>query len=204
MVREPDGVKLVRARRPRGGGASANGVVAFPGTGRIILVARGLYTHFVSRRKRMKNVTTYLNFDGKTGEAMQFYAKCLSAKLEIQTFKDARMAAPNTDPNRVIHARLSTKKNGTLLMASDTMPGQPFSQGNNFHVSLDCDTPAELEKHFTLLGQGGRVTMPVQDTFWGAKFGMLIDRYGVGWMFNCEMPKKKTAAPKKNAAKKRR
>jgi PhnB protein len=151
----------------------------------------------------MKAVNTYLNFDGKTHEAMKFYARNLDAKLDVQTFKDAGMAGPNADPNRVLHARLSTTKNGTILMASDTQPGMPFSQGNNFSISLDCDTPVELEKHFKLFSEGGRVTMQVQDTFWGARFGMLTDKYGVGWMFNCEMPKKKPAAPKKKAAKKK-
>ena len=66
----------------------------------------------------------------------------------------------------------------------------PVKQGNNYHINIDCESEAEIEKLFDALGEDGKITMPLQDTFWGARFGMLTDRFGVNWMFNFEKPKK--------------
>lgn len=136
----------------------------------------------------MKTIHTYLTFDGNAREAMTFYQKCLGAELHIQTFKDAKMEAPKGAEDRVIHARL---QRGSILMASDTMPGVPFTQGINFSVIVDCENVVEIEKLFKAFAEGGKVTMPLQDQFWGDRFGMITDRFGVSWMFNCEMPKKR-------------
>ena len=75
------------------------------------------------------------------------------------------------------------------VMASDTMPGMPFKQGNNFSICINCESPQELERLFSAVGERGKVTMPLQDTFWGARFGMLTDQFGINWMFNFEKPK---------------
>ncbi|HEX2723023.1 MAG TPA: VOC family protein [Gemmatimonadaceae bacterium] len=136
----------------------------------------------------MKGTNTYLNFDGETREAMTFYAKCLDAQLDIQSFKDAGMSGPPGTEDRIIHARLA--KGSAVLMASDTMPGMSFTKGNNFWINIDCDDPAEQDRLFAAFGEGGKVLMELQDQFWGARFGMLTDKYGVGWMFNCEIPRK--------------
>jgi len=74
-------------------------------------------------------------------------------------------------------------------MAPDTMPGMPFQQGNNFSVTINCESLPEIERLFTDLGTNGKVTMQLQDTFWGARFGMLTDQFGINWMFNFERPK---------------
>jgi PhnB protein len=74
-------------------------------------------------------------------------------------------------------------------MASDTMPGMPFQQGNNFSVSVHCESVEEIEKTFAALSEGGKAPMPLQDTSWGARFGMCTDRFGVQWMCNFEYPK---------------
>jgi PhnB protein len=137
----------------------------------------------------MKNLVNYLNFDGDARDAMTFYHQCLGGDLNIQTFKDARMDSHGGSEDRVIHANLM-RKGGAFLMASDTMPGTPYKQGNNFSINIECDSVAEEETLFAALGEGGKVTMPLQDTFWNARFGMLTDRFGVSWMFNCELPKK--------------
>jgi Uncharacterized protein conserved in bacteria len=136
----------------------------------------------------MKALVSYLNFDGQTREAMTFYAKCLDAQLETSTFKDMGMDSPPGAEDRVIHARLS--KGSMVLMASDSMPGQQVFQGNNFWVMVDCDNGEEVDRLFKAFGEGGKVVMEVQDTFWNARFGMLKDRFGTGWMFNADMPKK--------------
>jgi PhnB protein len=137
----------------------------------------------------MKSITTYLVFDGNCRQAMTFYQKCLGAELFLQTFADAKMESPKGAENRVIHARLT--KGSAILMASDTMPGMPFTQGNNFSVAVGCESVQEIEKLFAAFGEKGKVTMALHDAFWGARFGMLTDQFGVNWMFDFEYPKKK-------------
>ena len=136
----------------------------------------------------MKAFQPYLNFDGNTREAMTFYQKSLGGDLQMQSFADAHVPGPPGSENRVMHARLA--RGNAVLMASDTMPGHPFSQGTNVHVNVDCESVEEIEKAFKAMSQGGQVVMPLADQFWGARFGMLVDKFGVHWMFNCELPKK--------------
>jgi len=129
----------------------------------------------------MQGIVTYLNFDGNCKEAMTFYGKCLGAELFLMPFEGVA--------DRIMHARLS-KGTTSLLMASDTMPGTPVTQGNNFWVSVHCESMQEIQQLFAAIGEGGKVTLPLQDTFWNAHFGMLVDRFGINWMFNYELPKK--------------
>lgn len=134
----------------------------------------------------MKGINPYLNFNGKTGEAMKFYAACLDAELHMQTFKDVGMDSPGTE-NRIMHAQI--QKDGTVIMASDSQPGQQVNVGDNIWLNIDCSDTAEQDRYFKALGAGGNVVMPLAEQFWGARFGMLRDKYGVGWMFNCETKK---------------
>src|ERR1051325_5784451 len=119
----------------------------------------------------MKDFTTYLIFDGNCREAMTFYKKCLDANLDIFSFGDAPTPMPEEAKDRTMHARLSTGK--SAIMASDNMPGMPFTQGNNFSISIDCDSVEEIDRLFNALGENGKVTMPLGKTFWAARFGML-------------------------------
>ncbi|MBC7788350.1 MAG: VOC family protein [Anaerolineae bacterium] len=132
----------------------------------------------------MKAFHTYLIFDGNAREAMTFYQQCTGGELSIQTFAEAKMDAPPGSENSVIHARL--QKGPAILMASDSMAGEPFTQGNNFFVSIDCESIEETKKLFTAFSENGKIIMEPQDTFWEAYFGMLTDKFGIGWMFNCE------------------
>jgi len=136
----------------------------------------------------MLGINAYLAFNGNCTEAMKFYAKCLDAELHLMPFSETPCNVPKEEGYRIAHAKLT--KGPTLLMASDTLPGMPFAQGNNFSVSVACDSLQEIEQFFAALSQEGKVTMALQDTFWGARFGMLTDRFGVNWMFNFEHPKK--------------
>jgi len=125
----------------------------------------------------VKQVNTYLMFDGNCREAMQFYSQCLGARLDLMSFADAKaFAYPAEAKDRVIHAKLT--KGTVFLMASDTMPGMPWQQGTNFSISIDCESAEEIERLFGALGEKGTVTMPLSDAFWGARFGMLKDRLG--------------------------
>jgi PhnB protein len=134
----------------------------------------------------MKALNPYLNFDGNAREAMEFYKTCLGAKLGIMTFGDSPMQSPPGSEKRVMHARLT--KGSLTLMASDTMPGMPFQQGTNFSLTIECETPQEVDQVFAALSAGGKVTMPVQETFWAKRFGMLTDKFGVNWMLDLEKP----------------
>ncbi|MEO8623477.1 MAG: VOC family protein [bacterium] len=134
----------------------------------------------------MKAFQPYLNFDGTTREAMTFYQKSLDAELTMQTFGET--GAPGPAEDRIMHARLT--KGAAVLMASDSMPGMPLAVGNNVWVNIDCESIPEIEQYFTALSEGGTVIMPLADQFWGARFGMLADKFGINWMLNCELPKK--------------
>lgn len=133
----------------------------------------------------MKSIDVYLTFDGNCREAMKFYAEALDAPVEMMTGGDMPGAA-ESDRERILHARIA--KGSVRLMASDTMSMTPFQvkQGNNFSVSIDYAGPEEQDHIFAKLQAGGTVTMPLQDTFWGARFGMLTDQFGIQWMFNLD------------------
>jgi PhnB protein len=136
----------------------------------------------------MKTVTAYLNFDGNCRQAMTFYQQCLGTDLELTPFPDAE-GKPQTDPRAgIMHARL-TRGSQPLLMASDTPPGSSVRAGNNFSVSVDCETLEEIERVFSALGKGGQVRMPLGNMPWGARFGMLADQFGVQWMIHYELSK---------------
>jgi PhnB protein len=136
----------------------------------------------------MKAINPYLNFDGQTRDAMTFYARCLDADLYLQSFKEAGMEMPGAE-DRVLHARLSKGGPSTILMASDSRPGMAVETGNYAWLSIDCDDENEQDRIFNALSEDGSVVMPLDRQFWGARFGMLRDKFGIGWMLNCELPK---------------
>ena len=132
----------------------------------------------------MKDMISYLNFDGRTREAMQFYHRCLGGELLLSSFSDVKMDVPPEAKDRIVHSKLTV--GSSTLMASDTLPGMPFQPGSNFHICVGCQSAEETERLFAALGDKGKVTMPLQDMFWGARFGMVVDQFGVSWMFNYE------------------
>jgi PhnB protein len=141
----------------------------------------------LNRRKPMsiKQLNPYLMFNGTAEQAIKLYETALGATTEgPMRFGDA----PGGDPasahkDRVIHALLHI--GGGAIMVSDSMPDNPVPLEGNVHVCLDFDDAAEMTKKFDALAAGGKVTMPLQDTFWGATFGTLTDAFGIQWMFNC-------------------
>ena len=139
----------------------------------------------------IRAVNPYLMFDGTADEAIKLYQSALGAKVDsIQRFGDVPGQGP-PDPkskDRVIHAQLHLGEG--IVMISDSMPGTPIDSGGSVHVTLDYTDAAEMTRQFEALSAGGQVTMALQDTFWGAKFGTLTDRYGIRWMFNCDLKKR--------------
>jgi PhnB protein len=86
-----------------------------------------------------------------------------------------------------LHAELTSGP--VALMASDTLPGMSFHQGNNFSICIDCETQPEMERLFAALSENGEVTMPLHDAFWGGRFGMLTDQFGISWMLSFRAPR---------------
>lgn len=134
----------------------------------------------------MKAIIPYLTFDGRCREAMTFYSNALGAELQLMPFADMP-DGPTATPDRIMHARFS--HGAATLMASDSMPGTSQQQGNNFSISVGCESNDEVDRLYTALSEGGSRTMPPEDTFWGAYFGMLKDKFGIQWMFNYDKPR---------------
>jgi PhnB protein len=125
----------------------------------------------------------YLNFNGNCAEAMEFYKSVLGGKLDMQTFGDTpEMKTPKNEKNKVIHAILKTKS--LEFMASDGDKKHPIKFGNSVHMSLMGNDEKALTKYFKALSKGGKIDMPLAKQFWGDKFGMLTDKFGVHWMVN--------------------
>jgi PhnB protein len=86
-----------------------------------------------------------------------------------------------------MHSKVT--KGVSVLMASDTMPGSPFHAGTNFSIAIMCESVEGIDRIFAALSEGGKATIAVADQFWGARFGMLTDRFGIHWMMNYDYPK---------------
>jgi PhnB protein len=137
----------------------------------------------------IKKLNPYLNFNGTAEKAIKLYESALGARPEnIMRFGDVPDAkARPEDKNRVMHAVLHVGEG--VVMISDTMPGMPPPSGNSVHIALDFDDVEDMTRRFNALAEGGKVKMPLADTFWGARFGMLTDAFGIDWMFNCDKKK---------------
>ena len=133
-------------------------------------------------------VNPYLSFNGQCEAAFKFYQECLGpASLSFHKYGGSPMAdqVPAEWHDKVMHATLTIA--GTALMGADAPPTH-FTQPAGFAVSLSMDKPEAAERIFQALSKGGKVQMPIQKTFWAARFGMLIDQFGIPWMVNCGEP----------------
>lgn len=136
----------------------------------------------------MEAIIPYLTFNGNAEEALDFYSKALNGEIVFkQTFGETKIELSVDWKNKIMHA--SFKAGDLHFLVSDTMEGQPVSDGTNLSLSLNFTDVESIDKTFRALSEGGKVTMELQDTFWGAKFGMLTDKYGFNWMFNHDYKK---------------
>jgi PhnB protein len=134
-------------------------------------------------------VSPYLMFNGTAAQAIELYERALGAKTEnLMRYGDGPVRAAPEHAGRVMHAAL--RIGSGLVMLSDAQPDDPTALEGNAHVYLELDDLDELARAFEALAPGGRVTMPLQDTFWGSRFGMLTDTHGVRWMLECPLQKK--------------
>ena len=128
----------------------------------------------------------YLLFDGNCEAAFKFYEQCLGGKIEAMMPHAGTPAEAQTPPewrNKILHARMTVGNN--VLMGSDAPPGR-YEKAQGFSVSINLKDPAEAERIFHALAENGTVQMPIRQTFWAARFGMLVDQFGIPWMINCE------------------
>jgi PhnB protein len=142
----------------------------------------------------MARVNTYLNFPRNTEEAFNFYKSVFGGDfggMGIARFGDipAQEGMPplaENDKNLVMHIELPIT-GGHVLMGTDAPESMGFrvNFGNNIHISLEPDTRAETKRLFDAPSAGGKITMDLQDMFWGAYYGSVTDKYGVQWMVNC-------------------
>jgi PhnB protein len=130
-------------------------------------------------------LAAYLFFDGTCEEALEFYAVVLGGKVsEINRYADSPMAdrMPPEHGNRIMHATFIAP--GMTLMASDG--SEADGEMKRVSLSLATHDPNEGARVFDALAAGGTITMPYAKQFWGASFGMLVDRFGIRWMVNAE------------------
>lgn len=156
-------------------------------------------------------VNAYLNFNGNCAAALDFYARHLGGKVEHKmTWGEAPPmgggesggsepgdqtgcagpALPKDWNDKIIHARMTL--GNAIIMVSDTPPGQ-FRPAQGIEMTLNVDAPAEAERLFSALSDGGTVKMPLMETFWAEKFGAVTDRFGIPWLINCEGRMKQAA-----------
>ncbi|MGL5080427.1 MAG: VOC family protein [Microcoleaceae cyanobacterium] len=140
-------------------------------------------------KEKTMQLNPYLSFNGQCEAAFTFYEQCLGGKIEaMMPFKGSPMAA-ETPPewhDKIMHASLRVG-NAAELMGSDSPP-EHYQEPQGCSVSLQFNDLAEAERIFYALAENGTVQMPLQETFWAIRFGMLVDQFGIPWMINCDHP----------------
>jgi len=134
----------------------------------------------------MKTLTPYLFFPGTCEEAMNYYKECLGGEITaVQRFGDTEMPVEEGYRDKIMHGEL--KAEGIHMMFSDGAPHKDITEGDNVQLSITVETIEEQDTLFEALAKDGEVTMPLEKTFWGARYGMLKDKFGIRWMLNCEL-----------------
>lgn len=134
----------------------------------------------------MKNIHPYLTFSGNCREAMTFYNECLGGELKLQTIGESPLSdkMPEKMQQCILHAVL-THHGNNLIMASDMVSDEGLVKGNAVSLMLDCSSEAEIKNVFQKLSSnGGKVLHPLENSFWGALFGDLMDKYGNIWLLH--------------------
>ncbi|HRO69729.1 MAG TPA: VOC family protein [Chitinophagaceae bacterium] len=136
----------------------------------------------------MVTVNPYLNFNGTTEAAFNFYRSVFGGDfITLQRFKDTAEAdrIQEADRDKIMHVALMIGK-GTVLMGTDALEsmGHPLTVGNNFFLSISAESEQEAENYFEKLSAGGKISIPLKKTFWGAYFGIFTDKFGIQWMID--------------------
>jgi PhnB protein len=130
-------------------------------------------------------IDAYVFYNGNCEEAFTFYKSALGGELSINRYEGSPMESdvPANAKDKVMHCSLVV--DGASLMGADSVGAWQRQRGNNISLSLVTSSEKEAESAFAKLSEGGNVTMPMTQQFWGAKFGMLTDKFGVDWMISC-------------------
>lgn len=130
----------------------------------------------------------YIAFKNNARQAMEFYQSVFGGELKMNTFKEFNASMSPAEDNLMMHAELKAG-NGLTLMASDTPERMEYKPGTNINMSLSGEDEKELKGFFERLSAGGMVSMPLEKQVWGDVFGMVTDKFGIGWMVNINAPK---------------
>ncbi len=133
-------------------------------------------------------LNSHLTFNNQCEAAFKFYEKCLGGKItSLTTYRDtpiAEQVSPDLR-NKIIHASLAVA--GQQLTGADAPP-ERYQKPQGFSILVDFEMPVEADRVFAALAEYGEVQMPMQETFWALRFGMLVDQFGIPWMVNCPRP----------------
>jgi PhnB protein len=130
----------------------------------------------------------YLTFNGQCESALKFYERILSGKiLMMMTYGDSPLAKqmPPDWEKKIMHATFAL---GDQTLGAADAPPESYQKPQGFSVTLNIDTAAEADRIFKMLAEKGTVQMPIQETFWATRFGMVVDQFGTPWMINCGKP----------------
>jgi PhnB protein len=132
----------------------------------------------------MTQINSYLTFNGNCREAMTFYKECLGGELTVQTIGDSPLAdkMPPQMKENILHSTLS--KGALQIMATDMVTELGLVKGNSVSLMLNCSSEEEINTFYANLSKGGKATHPLENSFWGALFGDLTDRYGNHWLLH--------------------
>ncbi len=132
----------------------------------------------------MTQLNAYLTFNGNCLEAMCFYRDCFGGELKVQTIGESPMASgmPEDMKHFILHASLVNP--ALTLMATDCVGPDGLKRGNSISLCINCATEEEIKMLYQRLSEGGEATQPLVNTFWGALFGGLRDKYGTNWLLN--------------------
>ena len=142
----------------------------------------------------MTTVNIYLTFNGDCEDAFHHYKAVFGGEYQsISRFgemppQEGMPPIPDDQKDKIMHVSLPIS-NETILMGSDTGGewGREYKAGNNFSISISTETIEEADRIFSELSNGGKVTMPMDKTFWGSYFGMFSDKFGINWMINVNL-----------------
>ena len=132
----------------------------------------------------MTQLNPYLNFDNNCREAMHFYKDCLGGALNLQTVSESPAMAAQMPPHMkdsILHSSLTS---GDIIIYASDLNREKRIEGNTVQLCINCNSENELNDFFSKLSAGGKITEPIADMPWGAKYGSLTDKYGKHWIFN--------------------
>lgn len=130
----------------------------------------------------------YISFKDNAREAMEFYHTVFGGNLVVNTFKQFHASQDPSEDNKIMHSMLEVE-NGMVLMAADTPNHMEYAPGKNISISLSGDNESELRGYWEKLSTGAAISQPLEKAPWGDTFGMLTDKFGIGWLVNIAAPK---------------